>query len=138
MIYHWNTLAKQSSLNKQSSKIMKFENAQEDAEAMLKELALHDIPVTHVPTELQKELRIVAYCYKSAFFGYTSDEPSASPLIHETLYDIVVTNHNGSIDFDHHGEKGDVAVLSLPDPINDPASGATYMIYHWNTLAKRV
>ena len=112
---------------------MKFENTLKDAEAMLKELALHDIPVEPVPTQLQKELRIVAYCYKSAFFRYTSDEPLASPMIHEILHDIVVNNHNGDIGLDYHdgdGE-GDVAVLSLPDPRNDPKRDARYIIYRW-------
>ena len=112
----------------------KFKNPQweKDTRAMFQELTQHDIPVSPVPCDLQKALGIVAYCYDPAFFRFTSDDPTAIPLIHKTLHDIVVNNHKGSIDLDHHEGCGDVAVLSLPDSRNDPEREDRYMVYCWN------
>ena len=64
-----------------------------------------------------------------AYAGYTSDDSFAKPLIHQSLYDIVVKKHNGSI---HFSDEGDHTVLFLPDVRDVGDRGDRYMVYFWN------
>ena len=111
----------------------KFESVnvdwEKDAAALLEDLASGGIPVTPAHPDVLRDIGVVAYCYDKNFCGYTSDDPFAKPLIHQSLYDIVVKKHNGSI---HFSDEGDRTVLFLPDVRDVGDRGDRYMVYFWN------